>query len=97
MQKLDVFKCEICGNIVELLHVGGGDLVCCGEPMKLLEEKSADSATEKHLPDTWRTHPLFLQVRPRHALFLHRPTGRQQQPQLDLSPHCLLTQRPAGA
>ena len=50
MQKLDVFKCELCGNIVELLHVGGGDLVCCGQPMKLLEEKSADSATEKHVP-----------------------------------------------
>ena len=45
MKKLDVFKCDLCGNVVELLHVGGGDLVCCGQPMKLLEEKSADSAT----------------------------------------------------
>jgi superoxide reductase len=50
MKKLDVFKCDLCGNVVELLHVGGGDLVCCGQPMKLLEEKSADSATEKHVP-----------------------------------------------
>ena len=47
MKKLDVFKCDLCGNVVELLHVGGGDLVCCGQPMKLLEEKTADSATEK--------------------------------------------------
>ena len=50
MKKLDVFKCDLCGNVVELLHVGGGDLVCCGQPMKLLEEKTADSATEKHVP-----------------------------------------------
>ena len=50
MKKLDVFKCDLCGNVVELLHVGGGDLVCCGEAMKLLEEKTADSATEKHVP-----------------------------------------------
>ncbi len=50
MKKLDVYKCEECGNIVEVLHWGGGDLVCCGENMKLLEEKSADSTTEKHVP-----------------------------------------------
>ncbi len=50
MKKLDIFKCELCGNVVELLHVGGGDLVCCGQPMKLLDEQSADSATEKHVP-----------------------------------------------
>lgn len=50
MKKLDIFKCELCGNVVELLHVGGGELVCCGEPMKLLEEQTADSATEKHVP-----------------------------------------------
>jgi len=50
MKKLDIFKCELCGNVVELLHVGGGDLVCCGQPMKLLEEQTADSATEKHVP-----------------------------------------------
>ena len=50
MKKLDVFKCELCGNIVEVLHVGGGDLVCCGQPMKMLEEKTADSAVEKHVP-----------------------------------------------
>lgn len=49
-KQLDVFKCELCGNIVELLHVGGGELVCCGQPMTLMEEKTADSATEKHVP-----------------------------------------------
>jgi len=45
-----IYKCEICGNIVEVLHSGDGDLVCCGEDMKLLDEKSADSSTEKHVP-----------------------------------------------
>lgn len=49
-KRLDVFKCELCGNIVELLHVGAGELVCCGEPMKHLEEKTADRSTEKHVP-----------------------------------------------
>ncbi|HQQ10471.1 MAG TPA: desulfoferrodoxin [Synergistales bacterium] len=48
--QLDIFKCEVCGNVVELLHVGGGELVCCGQPMTLMEEKTADSATEKHVP-----------------------------------------------
>jgi desulfoferrodoxin len=45
-----VYKCELCGNVVEMLHPGGGELVCCGQPMTLLEEKSADSSTEKHVP-----------------------------------------------
>ena len=49
MKRLDIFKCELCGNIVELLHVGGGTLVSCGQPMKLNEEKQADSAIEKHV------------------------------------------------
>jgi superoxide reductase len=50
MEALQVYKCEKCGNIVELLHVGGGDLVCCGEPMKLLKENTSDGAKEKHVP-----------------------------------------------
>ncbi len=50
MEKMQVYKCDICGNIVEVLNVGGGELVCCGQPMKLLEEKTADSGTEKHVP-----------------------------------------------
>jgi len=50
VEKLQVYKCEICGNIVEVLHAGGGELVCCGQPMTLLEEATADSSTEKHVP-----------------------------------------------
>ena len=50
MQRLEIYKCEICGNIVELLHVGGGELVCCGQPMKLMAEKTEDQGREKHVP-----------------------------------------------
>jgi len=50
VEKLQVYKCAICGNIVEVLYAGGGELVCCGQPMKLLEEQTADASTEKHVP-----------------------------------------------
>jgi len=45
-----IYKCEICGNIVEVLHEGQGALVCCGEEMKKFEEKTEDASTEKHVP-----------------------------------------------
>jgi len=45
-----VYKCSVCGNIVEVLFVGGGELVCCGQPMNLLEEKTTDEGNEKHVP-----------------------------------------------
>jgi superoxide reductase len=45
-----IYKCGICGNMVELIHQGGGTLVCCGEPMSLLVEQAADSSLEKHVP-----------------------------------------------
>ena len=45
-----IYKCSVCGNIVELVHVGGGTLVCCGEPMIELKENSVDAAVEKHVP-----------------------------------------------
>ena len=48
--KLEVYKCEVCGNIVEVLHGGDGELVCCDQPMAKLTEKTADAATEKHVP-----------------------------------------------
>ena len=49
-KKLQVYKCEICGNIVEVLHTGVGELVCCGQPMKLLEEQTEEQGKEKHVP-----------------------------------------------
>jgi superoxide reductase len=49
-EKLQIYKCEVCGNIVEMLHAGAGQLVCCGAPMTLLKENSVDAAKEKHVP-----------------------------------------------
>jgi len=49
-QRLQIYKCEICGNIVEMQHEGAGELVCCGEPMKLYQENTVDAAVEKHAP-----------------------------------------------
>ena len=49
-EKLQIYKCEVCGNIVEVLHAGEGELVCCGQPMKLFEENTVDAALEKHVP-----------------------------------------------
>lgn len=49
-EKLQVYKCEECGNIVELIRAGGGKLVCCNQPMVLMEENTTDAAQEKHVP-----------------------------------------------
>ncbi|MCK5034249.1 MAG: desulfoferrodoxin [Candidatus Sabulitectum sp.] len=49
-ERMQVYKCERCGNIVEVLHGGPGQLVCCNVDMDLMEEKTADSSTEKHVP-----------------------------------------------
>jgi superoxide reductase len=48
--KLEIYKCMICGNIVEVMHGGDGELVCCGEPMKKMAENTTDAAREKHVP-----------------------------------------------
>jgi superoxide reductase len=47
---LEVYKCELCGNIVEVVHAGDGNLACCGQDMKLLSENTVDAAKEKHVP-----------------------------------------------
>ena len=49
-KRLEVYKCGVCGNIVEVLHAGKGNLVCCGKPMNLLVENTVDAAKEKHVP-----------------------------------------------
>jgi superoxide reductase len=49
-EKLEVYKCNVCGNIVEVLHGGQGELVCCGQAMAKLVENTVDAAKEKHVP-----------------------------------------------
>jgi superoxide reductase len=48
--RLEMYKCELCGNIVGVMHAGPGELVCCGQPMVCLKENSVDAAVEKHVP-----------------------------------------------
>ena len=49
-KRLQVYKCEICGDMVEVLHDGAGSLVCCGKPMTLQVENTVDASKEKHVP-----------------------------------------------
>lgn len=49
-QKKEIYKCNICGNIVEILHGGDGELVCCGQPMEKISEKTQEEGLEKHVP-----------------------------------------------
>lgn len=50
MEIRQIYRCGICGNIIEVLHVGGGRLVCCARTMDLLMEKTTDEGMEKHVP-----------------------------------------------
>ncbi|MEK9134940.1 MAG: desulfoferrodoxin [Patescibacteria group bacterium] len=51
MTKLkQIYRCNVCGNIVEVIHAAGGELVCCGQPMELLQEKTQELGFEKHVP-----------------------------------------------
>jgi len=54
-KRLEIYKCETCGNIVEVMNGGDGELVCCGEPMKLFKENTVDAAKEKHVPVVEKT------------------------------------------
>ncbi len=45
-----IYTCQICGNMVEVVLEGKGELVCCGQPMELLEENKIDASLEKHIP-----------------------------------------------
>ena len=49
-EKLQIYKCEVCGNIVMVMHSGKGELSCCNQPMKLFKENTVDAAKEKHVP-----------------------------------------------
>ena len=49
-EKLEVYKCEVCGNMVEVINEGIGELICCNKPMQLLKEHTEDKGLEKHVP-----------------------------------------------
>ena len=49
-ERMEVYKCDVCGNIVEILVGGKGQLVCCNQPMKQMVENTVDAAKEKHVP-----------------------------------------------
>jgi len=49
-KRLEVYKCSICGVIVEVMNSGGGSLICCGQNMDKMTENTVDAATEKHVP-----------------------------------------------
>ena len=51
----EIYKCNVCGNIVEVVHAGGGELVCCGQPMALMKANSVDASKEKHVPVVTQT------------------------------------------
>ena len=55
-----IYRCNVCGNIVEVLHAGVGTLVCCGQPMELLTEKTEDAGLEKHVPVIEKTETGYL-------------------------------------
>ena len=48
---LEIYKCNVCGNIVEVIHNGPGELVCCKQPMQNMVEGTVDAAKEKHIPE----------------------------------------------
>jgi superoxide reductase len=50
-----IYKCNVCGNMVEMVHSGAGELVCCGQPMELKQEKNQDEGQEKHVPVVEKT------------------------------------------
>ncbi len=61
-EKLELYRCEICGNMVEVVISGVGELVCCGKPMKKLTPKNDEvekDMMEKHMPTINRTDDGF--------------------------------------
>lgn len=59
-EKRQVYRCPICGNVVEVVHNGAGELVCCGQPMILQKENTVDASLEKHVPVITKTEKGYL-------------------------------------
>lgn len=50
MQQNEIYKCSVCGKVIEILHPAAPQTICCGQPMDLMEEKTAEWSSEKHVP-----------------------------------------------
>ena len=62
-KRFEIYKCQVCGNMVEVIHEAGGTLVCCGQDMTLLTENTTDAAKEKHVPAVNKTdHGIMAKV-----------------------------------
>ncbi len=46
----EIYKCDVCGQVIQVLNKSAGTLVCCNKPMRLLQEKTIDAGSEKHVP-----------------------------------------------
>lgn len=49
-KRLEIYKCEVCGNLVEVIGEGAGEMVCCGQPMSRVTENTMEASKEKHVP-----------------------------------------------
>jgi len=50
MKQKEIYRCSICGKVIEILNPAAPETICCGEPMKLMEEQTTDWKSEKHVP-----------------------------------------------
>ena len=50
MKVKEIYRCEVCGKVIEILNPGAPETICCGQPMKLMEEQTAEWKGEKHVP-----------------------------------------------
>ena len=60
MEQSAIYKCNVCGNVVEVVHASFGELVCCGQPMQPMSENTVDASLEKHVPVVERVDGGFL-------------------------------------
>lgn len=58
--QLEIYHCALCGQLIEVLQAGGGELVCCEQPMKCMVEGTTDAAKEKHVPTIEKTATGYL-------------------------------------
>jgi len=55
----EIYKCNVCGNMIDVVHAGAGELVCCGQPMNRLQENTVEASKEKHVPVAERNGDLL--------------------------------------